>query len=333
MKKDLLGAIILLFASILTSQAQPTLTSANNPVAGERYYYRVTDTIAQPGPSGSGVTWNYTGVQVTLNTVIVNYVAPTSTPYASSFPGANLASYVLPGDYNYYTTTGSGLVFNGRGNPGEIDLINGSNYLLLSYPLSFGDNITNNITGSTSVANISGTVNVHADGTGTLRLPSVTLNNVLRVKVTEDITFSFGPGVDEIIHTESYYWYSATYRGPVMRLIVSTTSGIASGYSKSVGVADFGLGLNDPTRPSLGNLKVFPSPASTSAQLELEVLKSGTTDFSLLDLSGKEVQRWSEELAPGTYTRRLDVADLPRGIYLLSVRGDGLSREQRLVLE
>lgn len=333
MKKKLFGVMLLLFTVIFASKAQPTLTSANNPVAGESYYYRVTDTIAQPGPGGTGVDWNFTGVQVTLNTVILNYVTPASTPYASSFPGANLASYVLPGDYNYYTTTASGLVFNGRANPGETDLISGSNYLLLSYPLSYGDNITNNITGTSSVANITGTVNVHADGTGNLRLPAITFSNVLRVKVTEDITFSFGPGVDQFVHTESYYWYSADYRGPVMRIIISNTSGISSAYSKIVGVADFTLGLTNNARPSLGNLNVSPSPATTSAQVRLEVLESGSMDFTLLDISGKEVQRWSATLAPGTYTRQLDLADLPRGIYLLAVRGEGISREQRIVLE
>ena len=333
MKKDILTALILLFFSVLTTTAQPTLSSNNNPLVGESYYYRVTDTIAQPGPSGSGQTWNYTGVQVTLNTVIVHYVAPSSTPYAGSFPGANLASYVLPGEYNYYTTGTGGFAYKGRGTGSDIASITGSNYLLLSYPLAFGSNYTNSISGTTSVATISGTVNVQGDGTGTLRLPSITYNNVLRVKVTEDIVFSFGPGVDEIVHTESYYWYNATFRGPLMRIITSTTSGISSAYSKSVGVADFGLGVDDLVRPSLGVLRVFPSPATTSANIELEVLKAGNTEFAILDLTGKEVQRWNVDLTPGTYTHRFDVASLPRGIYLLSARGEGMTREQRLILE
>lgn len=333
MKKDIILIAILLFFSTIASNAQPTLNSNNNPQVGESYYYRVTDTIAQPGLAGSGQTWNFTGVQVTLNTVIVHYVNPASTPYAASFPGANLASYVQPGDYNYYTTSGSGFAYKGRGNGSDIASITGANYLLLSYPLGFGSNITNTISGSTSVATISGTVNILGDGTGTLRLPSITYNNVLRVKVTEDITFSFGPGVDEIVHTESYYWYSANFRGPLMRIIISNTSGITTAYSKSVGVADFGLGVDDLVRPTLGALSVYPSPATTSAKVELEVIKAGTMEFAVLDLTGKEVQRWSEAVTPGTYTRRLDVADLPRGIYLLSARSEGVTREQRLVLE
>lgn len=333
MKKDIYSLVILLFLSVLAAKGQPTLNSNNNPVAGESYYYRVTDTIAQPGPGGSGQTWNYTGVQVTLNTVIVHYVTPASTPYASSFPQANLASYVLPGDYNYYASSSGGFAYKGRGTGSDIATITGSSYLLLSYPLSFGANITNTISGSTSVGTISGTVNIQGDGTGTLRLPSITYNNVLRVKVTEDITFSFGPGVDELVHTESYYWYNSTFRGPLMRIITSTTSGISSAYSKSVGVADFGLGVDDLVRPSLGALSIFPSPATTAANVELEVLKAGNTEFALLDITGKEVQRWNVDLTPGTYTHRFDVASLPRGIYLLSARGEGMTREQRLILE
>ena len=76
MKKPILVCILLIFGLGIV-KAQPILSSANNPHAGERYFYRITDTIAQPGYSGSGQVWNFTSsVQVTLNTVILNYVTP-----------------------------------------------------------------------------------------------------------------------------------------------------------------------------------------------------------------------------------------------------------------
>ena len=38
MKKDILTALILLFFSVLTTTAQPTLSSNNNPLVGESYF-------------------------------------------------------------------------------------------------------------------------------------------------------------------------------------------------------------------------------------------------------------------------------------------------------
>lgn len=332
MKKPILLCIILIFGGILL-QAQPTLTSVNNPLVGQRYYYRNTDTIAQPGAAGQGQTWNFTNVQVTLNTTIVNYVSPASTPHGASFPGSNLAAYTIPGEYEYFTTNANGYLFNGKGSSNDIVTITGSNYAFYTYPFQYGSTVVNTISGSSNAGTITGTVTITGDGTGTLKLPAITYNNVLRVKREENITYSFGPGVDENILTVSYFWYSATHAGPLMKLVTSTTSGIATGYTKYVGVADFGLGVDDIFKPSISEISIHPNPASNSTQVSFVSMQPSEVQFKIMDLTGKIWKEWSHNSFPGEASLQLDVASLPRGIYLLSAYSEGTIRQNRLILQ
>lgn len=332
MKKPILLCIILIFGGIIL-QAQPTLTSVNNPLVGQRYYYRNTDTIAQPGAAGQGQTWNFTNVQVTLNTTIVNYVSPASTPHGASFPGSNLAAYTIPGEYEYFTTNGNGYFFNGRGSSNDIVSITGANYAFFSYPFQFGSSIVNTISGSSNAGTITGTVTITGDGTGTLKLPAITYNNVLRVKREENITYSFGPGVDENILTVSYFWYSSTHAGPLMKIVTSTTSGIATGYSKYVGVADFGLGVDDLAKPAISEISMYPNPASGTTELSYISTQPSEVVFKIMDLTGKVWKEWNHNSFPGETSLQLDVASLPRGIYLLSAYSEGTLRQNRLILQ
>ncbi len=332
MKKPILLCILLILGGKFLS-AQPTLGAANNPHAGERYFYRITDTIAQPGYAGAGQVWNFTNVQVTLNTVILNYVLPSQTPHAASYPGSNLASYIIPGEYDYYTTTASSFRYNGKGSTNDVALITSSNYVYFDYPFAFGSSITNTVSGSTGAGTISGTVTITGDGTGTLKLPSITYNNVLRVKREENITYSFGPGVDENILTVSYFWYSAQFGGPLMKLVTSTTTGIATGYSKFVGVADFGLGINDPSTPSISSIQIHPNPAQNYANIAISVLQPSEINFKIMDLTGRIWKEWTHSGSPGDAAIRMDVANLPRGIYLVSAFSEGTLRQDRMILE
>ena len=191
----------------------------------------------------------------------------------------------------------------------------------------------NTISGSSNAGTITGTVTITGDGTGTLKLPAITYNNVLRVKREENITYSFGPGVDENILTVSYFWYSSTHAGPLMKIVTSTTSGIATGYSKYVGVADFGLGVDDLAKPAISEISMYPNPASGMTELSYISTQPSEVVFKIMDLTGKVWKEWNHNSFPGETSLQLDVASLPRGIYLLSAYSEGTLRQNRLILQ
>jgi len=85
--------------------AQPTLTAAtNNPIATDVFTQHQTAYTA-PGAAGANVTWNFSTLTSTY-AVTNTFSLPSATPYASTFPTANLASLISDGGtspyYSYY---------------------------------------------------------------------------------------------------------------------------------------------------------------------------------------------------------------------------------------
>src|SRR4028118_1186283 len=111
----LLPALVL---SVASATAQPTLTvNTNMPVAGLiNTLYRASSAPSGPGPSGAGVTWDFTNLVHTA-TASSSYVACPGGPGCSTYPNATLSGYeVLTGGTVYYSTGSSALsVVGGSG--------------------------------------------------------------------------------------------------------------------------------------------------------------------------------------------------------------------------
>ncbi|MGP8215185.1 MAG: T9SS type A sorting domain-containing protein [Bacteroidia bacterium] len=105
-------SIISLFAFSGKAGAQITITDSDMPIVGSKFvtgYDTLPSSLTSvtPGSSGTNVTWNYSSLPTSYRDTdaIVN---PSSTPYSSSFPTANLAdtTYGTPG-YIYSSSSSS----------------------------------------------------------------------------------------------------------------------------------------------------------------------------------------------------------------------------------
>src|SRR5258708_2319670 len=105
MKKNLqLLAFIFILVASLNSFAQPTITATGlNAVIGDQF---TSNTAAwmSPGNAGANQTWDLSTL-VAGTTTTVTAVATAATPYATSFPNANLATYDGNTTYGYYKTS------------------------------------------------------------------------------------------------------------------------------------------------------------------------------------------------------------------------------------
>ncbi|WBA40971.1 beta strand repeat-containing protein [Hymenobacter canadensis] len=78
-------------------------------------------------------------------------------------------------------------------------------------------------------------------------------------------------------------------------------------------------------------LGVFPNPATTqdrTATLDLATLPQGAYQATLLDATGRIMGTYDVQ---GGVNKKLDIESLPAGTYLVLVRGNGLSLNQRLI--
>lgn len=181
--------------------AQPVLTAGNSQpqvggIIGSQYAYTTGVAI---GTTGANQVWDYSGLKDSAATSATQFVSPASTPYAASFPGANLAAQVVDTGttvYLYYSATSSGLAVVGS----QFDTLSGiynhpislQNYPF-TYPGTFNDS-------STLFTSISGTPSpkilqldtTTATGYGTLKLPGgKTYNNVLQIRRSVTLKVAF----------------------------------------------------------------------------------------------------------------------------------------------
>jgi hypothetical protein len=68
-----------------------------------------------------------------------------------------------------------------------------------------------------------------------------------------------------------------------------------------------------------GNLQIFPNPSSGEVTIVLKNAGSGTWDFRLLNMMGKPVRESLQTTDEGTLSCHTEIADLPKGVYLVEL--------------
>lgn len=83
--------------------------------------------------------------------------------------------------------------------------------------------------------------------------------------------------------------------------------------------------------PNEYSSKVFPNPASTSSNLEINIPLKEAVEISLFDLSGKKLQSiYSGDLERGTFRYPINLIDLPSGMYLVVISSEKYKESVRL---
>lgn len=79
--------------------------------------------------------------------------------------------------------------------------------------------------------------------------------------------------------------------------------------------------------------KIYPSPCNDYAYVEFQMLKPGTAEISIQDISGKSVDTlMSAFLRKGQQTQKIDVGEYPTGNYLLSLKVNNQTSTKQLVI-
>jgi hypothetical protein len=80
-------------------------------------------------------------------------------------------------------------------------------------------------------------------------------------------------------------------------------------------------------------LSMYPNPASAHVNLDIEVVDEQVAMVSIVDLVGQVVYQSTESLAIGTNKLQVDIADLPTGVYIMSINGNQLGYTKKLMVE
>ncbi|MES2703203.1 MAG: T9SS type A sorting domain-containing protein [Bacteroidota bacterium] len=317
MKKVLLSAIVSLSSFAL--YAQPTLNAANlSPRAGDIFYGHTFDTTGiTAGAAGAAITWDFdTLTQISIDTSA--YVTCASTPYCDSFPGANIA--INNGDsYAYGITSASKVQLIGAYAMGtKVQFTGGLD--VMYYPLNYHSTHVDTHHQEVSGFPLFNTTidSFHADAYGTLKLPSGTYTNVLRVHqvtISRD-SINFGVPSVETNRSETYNWYAAGFRSPLLTLTYDTAAGVsylsdARYYTKNSPVSV----LNT----SAAQLQVYPNPASGSIHIAFGSSDKPTA-IVITDIMGREAGRIAAEQIGNRTDVTYDVSGLANGMYIIHMQ-------------
>lgn len=114
--------------------------------------------------------------------------------------------------------------------------------------------------------------------------------------------------------TFHYYCKFHCSMGMTGTIVVNTATGIAS---------------QEPL--SYINLKSYPNPFTESTSLTYSVNRKSNVKIEVLDLTGKTVQIINQVAETGINTQKIDMAPLPKGIYITRLSSEGIESKSILL--
>lgn len=324
----------------IASFAQPTINSGDvTPTIGSAVT-GAEGTYVDPGSVGANQTWDLSGI-VPENVSTTTYLAPTGLPGSSNFSSATHAVY-FPVDvtdeiYGYVDIENNQIEDLGYYATGpELDLLYyyPDPKTVLVFPLAFNDSFSDTYqsemeTGDESGSILSvetGTIDALVDGYGTLITPEGTYTDVLRVQYIQTGNTVISVDGIESFSSENtsteYQYYKSGYPMPLASVRTNVVTSMGTTVEETQSGAyfiGFSVGLAEKESP-FNSVQVYPMPATTHIELNLNAKAGANTDFALLSSSGKTVHFWNQQvLNEGSNQLRFELPQLAAGNYLLQI--------------
>ncbi len=337
--RNLFSTTILSFLSI-GAFAQTTLTRENNSLTmGESCTYKDIQFV-DPGHSGANQVWDFTSIQFTEKSPVTAFL-PAITEILEEISNSNLS--ISDDGYNYFMNSfENGLEELGYVNKTKnMTMVYSNPVLKMKYPFSYGDQFTDNFKGVALFnkdykIEFTGDNTVTADAYGTLILPNLILDNVMRVKsIKKGIQINRCGEVK--VNIVKYAWYATGYRYPVLIISIVENSYYANPKPEVIKTASVYIPhINNTTKnivpensgntakqTAINNVSVnlFPNPFSEKINYTYFLKNDMPVTISLYDITGKYTEQIAKNQPQSEGFHSGEIGDLhhalPAGVYYL----------------
>lgn len=339
MKYILTFSLLLMF--IVNASAQMTIS--NPPSIGDSYVIRYCDTNSvSQGNGGANQTWNFSSINLLNDSTAIEWVTSSGTPYASSYPNSDRAQKTND-NYSYYSVQSGDLTYYGTGSATASEVLTNT-YPHMKYPFTFGNSYSDNFAGSIVTTGLTferrGTINVNADGWGTINLPAGSFGNSVRVHTTLDITDSLGGAFPIVVKTltNTYQWYIPEKKYPVFSITTIAITTIAGTtvtkqvyYSpnQTVGITQISTNIPDGFELSQN----YPNPFNPETKINFSLPENSDVVLQIFDMSGKEVETlMNGKLPAGVYEAVWDASRFSTGAYFYRLTANGYVTSKKMLL-
>jgi hypothetical protein len=118
---------------------------------------------------------------------------------------------------------------------------------------------------------------------------------------------------------------------PDFRLLPTSTAATGASFAdlKFVGMV---AGISE-TAGSIGSINLYPNPANQEATISLDMTESSKVLINMYDITGKVVMNiYNESMNSGPNTLKINVSELPSGIYFTTVSSNNGNKTLKLVV-
>lgn len=83
----------------------------------------------------------------------------------------------------------------------------------------------------------------------------------------------------------------------------------------------------------ISTLKLYPCPSSDEVNLEYSTLGNGNVSIDIMNPMGQKIAHlFSGTEAAGSHSKRIDISNIPVGMYVISVSSNGENKAQKLII-
>lgn len=333
--KKFFAALVLTFGVGVGVQAQQSLTADDYSFDGTETY--MSQGVSNAGTleteamkTGASVSWDLSSATPEGNPSegSVEYVDPSTTPYADEFPDATHASTTDDNFFSYFVFNSERYELLGGGS--ETSIMKYTGFVMAEFPFDFSEKIDGTYSIATTTefgtSTTEGNRSVEYSGYGSVMLPQGTFEDVIQMKTVQT--------------SETEFFSSTTTNISFFQL----GTGSVANYSKSVTQVtgqgetvnhSFSYNPAEPTSrkanaaPALLNL--YPNPSTGDVNLTYVQREAGQATVSVFDLMGRVVFSQTQENAVGIQNLKLSL-DAPAGVYTIEVSTASGSVVQKLIL-
>lgn len=340
-------ANVLFFLLIISQMgtSQITLTSANAPVARTGHRTQEVDTTAAKnlniGAAGTNQTWNFsTLVSDPTTASLTTFAGTTGAPSASSFPTATLIArdgLTNANGVDYYRINASEWVVLGSvDSAGEVS-VNPDPQTVFKYPFTYNSTFKDTVffdDPDFGVFDLKTTATGNAWGSIQIPLGTFSALRVQRVSTASLSLFGIPVKLD-ITATE---WWTSQHSAPVLsheKTIVTSPlipgTGADTSYSAALLIKQT-VGTQEVETNHIAS--AYPSPASTSMTLDIEVPSASKVAALIVSMNGQTLKtRNLGDLQAGKQQVSFDVTDIPSGSYQIILMSDkGKLGNQKIII-
>lgn len=326
--------LLLTAFSCLMVQAQSDFTRDDFYKVGDTAnYFGVDATNIDPGPTGNGVTWDFSGLQRRPDEdFFVEYAAPSAAPNASQFPEANMVAIQDAGPinaYSFFYATDNLIRLEGLDLPdlGVVTYSDKSEWLDL--PFNFNDTQTDpfigqytfSVQGLSGISNRDGSLTTKYDGFGTVILPDGTrVPNVRRLKldqtVNDKVTVS-GFTITTKVVTTTYHFFAEDERLQIFTILIADSTVTPPGTTVHSEFAYYRTPATIVDPPVAANRR-GPHLTAQGGAFDSQIIIRNPTDtaqmltLTPLDGSGSALTPQTLQLGPGAISRTLQQQLFPQ---------------------